>query len=33
MELIEAFKKDELDEKTRPDWIHISHMIDIVKID
>jgi hypothetical protein len=33
LDLIDTFKKDELDEKTRQDWIHISHMVDIIKID
>jgi hypothetical protein len=28
-----ALKKDELDEKSRPEWIHLSHLLDAVKLD
>lgn len=31
--VIAGLKKDELDEKSRPEWNHINHLIDVVRID
>lgn len=31
--VIAAMKKEELDEKSRPEWIHINHLLDAVKLD
>lgn len=28
-----AIKKDELDEKNRTEWIHLSHLLDILALD
>jgi hypothetical protein len=31
--VIASIKKDELDEKSRPEWIHLNHLLDAVKLD
>lgn len=31
--VIASIKKEELDEKSRPEWIHLNHLMDVVKID
>lgn len=28
-----SIKKEELDEKSRPEWIHLNHLLDAVKLD
>lgn len=31
--VIGSIKKEELDEKSRPEWIHLNHLLDAVKLD
>jgi hypothetical protein len=31
--MVAALKKEELDEKSRADWNHLNHLIDVVKIE
>jgi len=31
--VLALLKKDELDEKNRPEWIHINHLLDVVHLD
>lgn len=31
--VLALIKKDEFDEKSRPEWIHLNHLLDVVKID
>ena len=31
--IIGGMKKDELDEKSRPEWNHINHLLDVLRLD